>query len=157
MVESVNQHRRARQRWFLGGATVVLVLLALFLPVPLAGAAPQERELTITARSFAFEPGTVRVNRGDRVVIRLESVDVVHGLYVDGYGLSTQAEPGRPGELAFTADRAGAFRMRCSVTCGSLHPFMIGKLEVGPNLLWIRAAVATAITALGTLATFWRP
>jgi heme/copper-type cytochrome/quinol oxidase subunit 2 len=149
--------RMNRQRVILGSVTIALVLLALFVPIPLAGAAPQVRELTITARSFAFAPGIVRVNRGDRVVIKLESVDVVHGLYVDGYGLSTEAEPGRPGELAFTANRAGAFRMRCSVTCGALHPFMIGKLEVGPNLLWLRAAVATAITALGTVAIFWRP
>lgn len=137
--------------------TAALVLVAFLIPIPLAGVAPQDRELTITARSFAFTPGTVRVHRGDRVMIRLESVDVVHGLYVDGYGISTQAELGRPGQLAFIADRAGAFRMRCSVTCGSLHPFMIGKLEVGPNLLWFRAIVATTITALGALVTFWRP
>ncbi|MCC7355665.1 MAG: hypothetical protein IT330_18140 [Anaerolineae bacterium] len=163
MVESVNRLRAGWYRLVLGGVTAALVLLALFVPIPsagdaipLAGAAPQDRELAITARSFAFEPGIVRVNRGDRVVIKLESADVVHGLYVDGYGVSVEAEPGRPGRLAFTADRAGTFRMRCSVTCGSLHPFMIGKLEIGPNLLWARVAIATVITAFGTLATFWR-
>jgi heme/copper-type cytochrome/quinol oxidase subunit 2 len=95
-----------------------------------------------------YEPGTLRVNRGDTVVIRLESVDVVHGLYVDGYGVEAQAEPGRSTELRFVADRGGAFRIRCSISCGNMHPFMIGKLVGGPNLTWLRAVLATLVTAM---------
>ena len=147
-----------RKRWWAAGVTLALVLLTLLAPLPAAlavGAAPQERQVTISARSFAFEPGTVRVNRGDTVIVNLESTDVVHGLYVDGYGFSTQAEPGQPGQLSFVADRSGAFRFRCNVACGNLHPFMIGKLVVGPNLTWLRAIAATLITAVGALAVFW--
>jgi heme/copper-type cytochrome/quinol oxidase subunit 2 len=135
-------------------ALVALVALTLFAPLPVRRAAAAERHITVNARSFAFDPGTVRVNRGDTVVIRLESSDVVHGLYVDGYGASATAEPGRPAELRFVADRAGAFRMRCSISCGNMHPFMIGKLVVGPNLTWLRAALATVITALGAVVIF---
>jgi heme/copper-type cytochrome/quinol oxidase subunit 2 len=147
-----------RTRWWAAGVTFSLVLLTLLAPLPAAlavGAAPQERQVTISARSFAFEPGTVHVNRGDTVIVNLESTDVVHGLYVDGYGLATQAEPGRPGQLTFVADRSGAFRFRCNVACGNLHPFMIGKLVVDPNLTWLRAIAATLITAVGALAFFW--
>ena len=139
-----------------GGITIALVLAALLAPLPVIGAAPQERHVTISARSFAFEPGTVRVNRGDRVIVDLESTDVVHGLYVDGYNVATQAEPGRPGSLTFVADRSGAFRFRCNVACGNLHPFMIGKLVVGPNLIWLRAIAATLITAVGAMVVFWK-
>jgi len=148
-----------RTRWWAAGVTLALVLLTLLAPLPAAlavGAAPQERQVTISARSFAFEPGTVRVNRGDTVIVNLESTDVVHGLYVDGYGFSTQAEPGQPGQLTFVADRSGAFRFRCNVACGNMHPFMIGKLVVGPNLTWLRAIAATLITAVGALAVFWK-
>jgi len=153
------QHAIRNTQWLVGGITIALVLLALLAPLPAAlagGAAPQERHITISARSFAFEPGTVRVNRGDTVIVNLESTDVVHGLYVDGYGVATQAEPGRPGQLTFVADHVGAFRFRCNVACGNLHPFMIGKLEVGPNLTWLRAIAATLITAVGALAVFWK-
>ena len=149
----------SRAHWWVGGIAVSLVLLTLLAPLPAAlavGAAPQERHITITARSFAYEPGTVQVNRGDTMVIDLESTDVVHGLYVDGYGVATQAEPGRPGQLTFVADRGGAFRFRCNVACGNLHPFMIGKLVVGPNLTWLRAIAATLVTAIGALAVFWK-
>jgi len=147
-----------RTGWWAAGVTLALVLLTLLAPLPAAlavGAAPQERQVTISARSFAFEPGTVHVNRGDTVIVNLESTDVVHGLYVDGYGLATQAEPGRPGQLSFVADRTGAFRFRCNVACGNLHPFMIGKLVVGPNLTWLRAIAATLITAIGAMTFFW--
>jgi heme/copper-type cytochrome/quinol oxidase subunit 2 len=146
----------SRAQWWMGGIAVSLVLLALLAPLPVIGAAPQARHIAISAHSFAYEPGTVHVNRGDTVVIDLASTDVVHGLYVDGYDVATQAEPGRPGQLTFVADHTGAFRFRCNVACGNLHPFMIGKLVVGPNLTWLRAIAATLITAVGALAVFWK-
>jgi heme/copper-type cytochrome/quinol oxidase subunit 2 len=135
---------------------VLVAALVLVVPLPVQGAAPAERHITIRARSYAFDPGTIRVNRGDTVVIRLESDDVVHGLYVDGYAVRTEAEPGRPGELRFVAGRSGAFRIRCAVACGNLHPFMIGKLVVGPNVTWLRAVVATLVTAAAALVLFWK-
>ena len=149
--DPVNSPGSLDLRWIAGGAIVAAVLLILLAPLPAWGAAPQERHLTISARSFEYTPGVLRVNRGDTLVITLEATDVVHGLYVDGYGVSTVAEPGRPGQLSFVADRPGAFRMRCSVACGNLHPFMIGKLVVGPNTTWLRAVAATLTTALGAI------
>jgi heme/copper-type cytochrome/quinol oxidase subunit 2 len=143
--------------WVIGGLALALVLVALLAPLPFAGPAPQERRITVTARAFEFDPSIVRVNRGDTVLINLQAEDAVHGLYVDGYDVSTQAEPGRPAELRFVADRAGAFHIRCSVPCGNLHPFMIGKLVVGPNTTWLRAVAASVIAAAGALAVFWRP
>ena len=145
-----------KTQWLASGVTLALVLVALLAPLPVTGAAPQERHITISARCFAFEPGTARVNRGATLIGNLESTDVVHGLYVDGYGLAAQAETGRPGQLTFVANRSGAFRFRCNVACGNLHPFMIGKLVVGPNLTWLRAIAATVITAVGAMAAFWK-
>jgi len=145
-----------KAQWLLAGVTLGLVALALLAPLPVAGASPQERRITISARRFEFEPGTVRVNRGDTVVISLESSDVVHGLYLDGYGLSAVAEPGQPDRVRFVADRAGSFHFRCAVPCGNLHPFMIGKLVVGPNLTWLRAVAASLLATAGALVVFWR-
>ena len=149
--------RAVPRRGMAGGLSLALIVLALTVPLPLPAPAPQTRRIDLTARSFEYDPGIVRVNRGDTVVIRLQSDDVVHGLYVDGYGVAAQAEPGQPGELSFVADRAGAFRMRCSIPCGNLHPFMIGKLIVEPNLTWLRAVAAGVVTAIGALVVFWRP
>ena len=83
------------------------------------------------ASQFSYSPSATEVNHGDTVTISLTSTDAVHGLYVDGYGVSVQADPGQTASLTFVAKRPGSFRFRCNVTCGALHPFMIGKLTVG--------------------------
>lgn len=100
---------------------------------------------------YAFEPGRLRVNRGDRVTVTLQSEDVVHGLYIDGYGIDIKAQPGQPVQASFIADRLGKFKVRCSVTCGAMHPFMIGELVVGPNIPFWRAAASLLIVATDTL------
>jgi heme/copper-type cytochrome/quinol oxidase subunit 2 len=85
------------------------------------------------------------------VTIDLVSTDVVHGLAVDGYGVEVIADPGQTARLTFIADRHGTFRFRCSATCGPMHPFMIGKLQVGQNELFLRgAALALLVIIAGT-------
>ncbi|GMR02191.1 MAG: hypothetical protein BMS9Abin20_0519 [Acidimicrobiia bacterium] len=96
---------------------------------------PTDRVIHITARQFAYEPGIIRVNVGDRVMLHVESADVTHGLYIDGYGVQGKVAPGEDLTLEFVADQAGRFGFRCTEVCGTFHPFMTGKLIVEPNLL----------------------
>ncbi len=119
-------------------ALLLLVSLLTLTGIALvrAASAPAERTFYVRANSFAFSPAVLRVNPGDRVTLVLSAEDVVHGLYIDGYDLEVRAEPGREAALTFVADRPGAFRLRCSVTCGPLHPFMAGKLLVGGSAWW---------------------
>jgi len=75
---------------------------------------------------------------------------VVHGLYVDDYGVGITADPGQTTRLTFVADKAGTFALRCFAPCGPLHPFMVGKLNVGSNwLLWRAMGVAGIVTFAG--------
>jgi heme/copper-type cytochrome/quinol oxidase subunit 2 len=129
------------------------VLLVAFTPIPFPKNEPTHHVFDIDSRSFAFSPAEIKVNQGDLVTINLTSSDVVHGLYLDGYDLEVSTDPGQTSELTFTADWAGSFRFRCSVTCGDLHPFMIGKLQVGPNQLLWRAA---GLAILAALVGVWR-
>jgi heme/copper-type cytochrome/quinol oxidase subunit 2 len=110
-----------------------------------------ERVFRIEASSFAYSPPELYVNPGDTVTLELVATDYVHGLHVDGYDLALTAEPGHTGRLTFVADRPGAFRFRCSVTCGPLHPFMIGKLNVGPNWGLARAVGLAGLAVLAGL------
>jgi heme/copper-type cytochrome/quinol oxidase subunit 2 len=96
------------------------------------------------------------VDPGDRVTIQLVSTDVVHGLYIDGYAISVEADPGRSATLTFTANKSGSFRVRCSVTCGAMHPFMIGKLSVGTNQWLYRSIGLAVLSVIGFFPVFWR-
>ena len=123
---------------------VIVGMVVLLAPVPAASGSAQEKTVRIEASSYQFNPGVVRVNPGDQVTFMLSSTDVVHGLHIDGYDLEISADPGQTQSITFTAERSGSFRWRCSVTCGALHPFMIGKLVVGDNLmLWRAGGLAT--------------
>jgi len=134
------------------GALAVVVVLA---PVPFTPA-PVTREVAVSARQFAFDPPVLRVNHGDRVRLTLLATDVVHGFHLDEYGTEARVEPGVSRRVEFVADRAGKFRYRCSVSCGTLHPFMIGELIVRPNLPFLRAVALTLVVLAATLVSLRR-
>ncbi len=139
--------------------SVLAVAAGTFLPAALAPSKGESREFVVEARQFSYSPYRISVKQGDVVVLRLRPKDVSHGLYLDGYGLETHAMPAVPGTagdegvLQFVADRPGKFRFRCSVTCGNLHPFMVGELNVESGAPHTNApflaAVAAALVAGG--------
>lgn len=124
-------------------------LLIVFIPFPSFQRGSKERIIEVEATMFEFTPSSFKVNQGDRVTIKLISSDVVHGLYIDGYDVDISADPGQTSSISFTADQRGSFRILCSITCGSLHPFMVGKFRVGPNLLLWRGTGLSIIAVLG--------
>jgi heme/copper-type cytochrome/quinol oxidase subunit 2 len=130
---------------------VIAGLVVAFAPLPVQSIAPQERIFRIEAGQFAYSPSELKVNPGDTVTIQLVSTDVVHGLYVDGYDISVEADPGQTATLAFIADKPGSFRFRCNVTCGAMHPFMIGKLTVGSNNWFFRSIGLMALAIVGVM------
>jgi cytochrome c oxidase subunit 2 len=132
----------------------------------------QERSFTITARQYAYDPPVVRVNRGDRVTIRLVATDVTHGFFLEGYDLDAKFRPENPSfwvrhpsqgekeyeeveEISFVANRTGKFRYRCSITCGYMHPFMQGELIVRPNYLY-SASLGLAVALAGAMLLVFR-
>jgi heme/copper-type cytochrome/quinol oxidase subunit 2 len=141
-----------RNGWLLL-CVALLGITAAFAPLPLTKTEPVERTITVHARSYEYHPAIMQVNPGDRVTLRLVSEDVVHGIYIDGYGLRVEADPGQTADLIFVADKSGSFRLRCSVTCGEMHPFMIGKLVVGQSQLAWRGSLLALL--VGAAALMW--
>jgi heme/copper-type cytochrome/quinol oxidase subunit 2 len=135
------------RRWVGWLLAILAVASILLVPLPDPTHAPATRVVRVNASSFEYAPSVIRVNPGAHVTLEVIATDVVHGLYLDGYDLSVTADPGQTGRLSFVADRPGVFRFRCSVTCGPLHPFMIGKLYVAGGPLWWRGLAALAVAA----------
>lgn len=128
----------------------------------------QEREFFIKAHQYAYDPAKIIVNKGDTIRIRLASLDVIHGFYLEGHDIDAQIEPGvqkfkmrHPSEgndfvdvneIVFTAEKPGKFRYRCSHTCGTMHPFMQGELIVRPNYPFLAGLGGTVGVLISTFA-----
>ncbi len=145
---------KSRAANLLALGALIAAAIAL-LPTP-AEAIDNEVTVAIEASQYAYEPNVIDVSLGQRVVLELSSSDVVHGIYLDGYDLDVVTDPGKTARLSFIADKPGTFRFRCSVTCGPLHPFMIGQLKVEPNPKVQRIVVGSLSALLFGIALAWR-
>ena len=149
---------RIKSCWIPWLLIVLAALVVAFGPFPAAAHQQStERTFRLAASQYAYAPADLHVNPGDTVTIELISTDAVHGLYVDGYGVSVESDPGQTASLTFVADRPGSYRFRCNVTCGALHPFMIGKLTVGNNTTLYRGLGLTVLGAVGVVLGMRKP
>ena len=130
-----------------------------------AGKKGAEREIRILARQYSYEPHRIVVDAGDTLRLRLVALDVVHGFYLEGHDLEAEIRPGRlpfrvrrPSqsaafeeveEVRVVVRRPGKYRYRCSVSCGTLHPFMQGELVVRPNTPYAAGVAGAFAVALG--------
>jgi cytochrome c oxidase subunit 2 len=119
--------RAVRQR-------LLLMTLALF-----AGASPSPADapvktFEVAASRYKFDPESLEVDEGDRVVLKMRSVDVAHGLAVKEFNAKAAIPKG--GEvvtLEFVASKAGTYAIECSEYCGRGHKGMKGQIVVHPK------------------------
>lgn len=90
----------------------------------------QLREFTVTAKNWQFSPATIIVNQGDKVRIKITSVDVTHSFMLKDFNINVKLEPNQTQVIEFTADKFGVFPFRCGVPCGEGHRDMTGTLVV---------------------------
>ena len=88
------------------------------------------KEFNITAIQWAFIPSTIEVNKGDRVILHVKSVDVTHGIWLPEFGLNQRLEPNQTVTIDFIADKEGTSQIICSLYCGDGHFDMKGLLIV---------------------------
>lgn len=72
----------------------------------------------------------VPVNRPVRMVIN--SVDVLHSLYLPNFRTKMDAIPGRYTDLWFQATQVGEFPVECAEYCGTSHSDMLSHVVVHP-------------------------
>jgi heme/copper-type cytochrome/quinol oxidase subunit 2 len=136
--------------------SIPIVILGAILVGGLVGtivggssAEPELRNIDIRARQYAYDPAVINANVGDTLRIRLMSLDVIHGFYLEGHDLDSEILPNQRSfhikkpsidtewreveSVDVVLKRGGKYRYRCSHTCGTMHPFMLGELLVAPN------------------------
>jgi heme/copper-type cytochrome/quinol oxidase subunit 2 len=79
-----------------------------------------------------IERPVIEVKKGDTVVFKLASSDVVHGFSLKDFGvyLKDGIQPGKVVHISFKADQVGTFTFSCNAICGDKHQNMQGTLVV---------------------------
>jgi cytochrome c oxidase subunit 2 len=94
----------------------------------------------VTARmwSWGFEYGNgahtdvLKLPQGRPVKLTINSLDVLHSLFIPAFRVKEDAVPGRETYLWFQPDREGTYDIFCTEYCGMGHSQMITKVEVMP-------------------------
>lgn len=88
--------------------------------------------ITFPEKQQTMRKPVIRVSKGERVLIRLSSSDVIHGFSLKDYGVfvSDGIQPGKISTVTFIADKVGTFSFTCNAICGDKHEEMTGLLVV---------------------------
>jgi len=123
---------------------VVIVILAVVLPAavapvvagdpPAIGDPPVDavpvKKIKMYAENWKWTPDVIRVDKGTKLEIRVESFDAPHSFELKAFGLKVRLPEGETTTIEFVADKAGEFDWRCGRPCGNGCPKMRGKLIV---------------------------
>jgi cytochrome c oxidase subunit 2 len=96
---------------------------------------PNEYDVYVVARQFAFEPGSrepLRLPAGSRVTFHVTSADVVHGFNLVGTNVNVMVIPGQVATMTVEFDEETDYGMVCHEYCGAAHHTMAGTVEVVP-------------------------
>jgi cytochrome c oxidase subunit II len=66
----------------------------------------------------------IHIPTGRKLLVRLESADVIHDFWVPRLARKMDMVPGQPNFLWLEADQAGVYRGACSEFCGTQHAWM---------------------------------
>jgi cytochrome c oxidase subunit II len=103
---------------------------------------PGEMTVNVTARQFGFEfsypqpsgktvvASALYLAKGQPVVFRLRSLDVIHSFFVPEFSEKLDAVPGITTTLRVTPTRTGTYPVECTELCGPGHAFMRSTVHV---------------------------
>lgn len=91
---------------------------------------PNTYEVVMYGQAWAFTPAEVRVPVGADVIFTATSVDVLHGLNVEGTRLNMMLIPGQISRNTYRFEEPGEYLLICHEYCGIQHHTMFGKVIV---------------------------
>ena len=134
---------------FLGALAYTSIAMGIHLPGRVAQVVPEEimqsppfnqpglrerpdgsYELVMIGLAWAFQPNEVRVPRGAEVTIIATSLDVIHGIHIEGTRVNMMLIPGQVARNTYTFERPGEHLLVCHEYCGSGHHVMYGRVIV---------------------------
>lgn len=132
----VSGNRKLEFAWTLVPFLIVVWLTYLAFGVMRASDPPSGRapDLVVIGHQWWWEfrypsVGVVTANEihipvGRKLLVRLESADVIHDFWVPQLAPKSDMIPGHPNHLWLEADQAGAYHGACAEFCGAEHAWM---------------------------------
>ncbi len=133
--EHIEGNTRLEIGWT-AGPLILVVIFAYFGAYSLGEVnrvSPQALEIRVKAQQYTWifeypEYGIVSselylpLNR--QVVLKMESVDVIHSFWVPEFRVKQDVVPGRVTEYRITPTLEGEYKVRCAELCGTSHAYM---------------------------------
>ena len=76
------------------------------------------RVIEVKASKYRFEPVTIVVKLGEKVILLVTSIDVAHGLAIPEFKVNLSVPVGKTESIEFVADKIGRFHAHCNMYCG---------------------------------------
>jgi cytochrome c oxidase subunit II len=153
--------RRLEILWTVVPLAIVIVLFALTVSAMARIDAPSDPEraadLVVTGHQWWWDArypnGAVAVTEihipaGKRLLVRIESTDVIHDFWVPQLARKMDAVPGRPSYIWLEADAPGTYAGQCSEFCGAQHAWMhfyVVAESAADYAVWLRHQAAPAL------------
>lgn len=99
----------------------------------------EEMVVEVTAQQFAWSfdypdygisSPELNLPRGRQVLLKLNSLDVIHSFWVAEFRVKQDAVPGMTTELRITPTEVGQYKVRCAELCGTAHYSMLAPVNV---------------------------
>jgi cytochrome c oxidase subunit 2 len=162
----IHGHTRLEVLWTALPALLIISLCTYAYTVLRANEDTKKNEMTVnvTTRQFAFEfsysgasgktvvSPVLYIPKGQPVVFKLRSLDVVHSFFVPSFSQKLDAVPGITTTLRVTATRIGAYPVECTELCGAGHSLMRSTAYVvdpAKFQSWLASQPASAAPPLG--------
>ena len=71
------------------------------------------KEFSMIAKKWQFDPSTINVKQGDKVRLKIKSIDVTHGFSLLDFNVNENLAPEKEVVVEFIADKKGEFSFFC--------------------------------------------
>ena len=139
-------HTRLEIGWTIAPALVLIVMFGWTITTMRAADPPVgDRQPDLVVRGVQWwwqveypQSGVVTANEihipiGQRLLVRLESADVIHDFWVPQLGPKRDMVPGHPNHIWLQADTPGTYLGACAEYCGEQHAWMRLRVIAQPQ------------------------
>lgn len=91
---------------------------------------PGRYEVVLIGQAWAFQPNEIRIPAGSDVTFIATTIDVIHGIHVEGTRVNMMLIPGQISRNTYRFEEPGEHLLVCHEFCGAGHHVMAGRVVV---------------------------